>query len=252
MHKPDALDTLPIDGDFRQRGLDMTRIETFTDAAFAFSLTLLVISFDAIPSSYEEMIHALKLIPSFAACFAQISLFWYAHHRWSRCMGLDDKTTIVLSLALVFVTLVYVFPLRIMFSALFSLISNNYLPFDFTHYTYEQIGSIFLIYGIGFIAMSAVICLLYLHSLRRADALQLSELERYIVRCEIGVWFISTLIGLLSCLLAILLPGRYSPLSGLAYALFPIAMPIFDAAIRKQYQQIKSRQEPKPGSVNTN
>jgi uncharacterized membrane protein len=30
----------------RPRGLAMTRIETFTDAAFAFSLTLLVISMD--------------------------------------------------------------------------------------------------------------------------------------------------------------------------------------------------------------
>ncbi|CAN5847200.1 hypothetical protein BH23GEM9_BH23GEM9_04520 [soil metagenome] len=39
---------------FRLRGLEMTRIETFTDAAFAFALTLLVISMDP-PSSLAEL-----------------------------------------------------------------------------------------------------------------------------------------------------------------------------------------------------
>lgn len=45
--------TIPCDSaGFRLRGLDMTRIETFTDAAFAFALTLLVISIDP-PTSMQ-------------------------------------------------------------------------------------------------------------------------------------------------------------------------------------------------------
>lgn len=37
------------------RGDDMTRIETFFDAAFAFAFTVLVISIDEIPNSRPEL-----------------------------------------------------------------------------------------------------------------------------------------------------------------------------------------------------
>jgi uncharacterized membrane protein len=76
-----------VDG-FRQRGEEMTRLETFTDAAFAFAVTLLVVGGgDAIPTNFDELILAMKQVPAFAASFANIMLFWYAHHVWSRRPG---------------------------------------------------------------------------------------------------------------------------------------------------------------------
>ena len=45
------LEGLTVEDRFRLRGLEVTRLDTFVDAAFAFVLTLLVISFDAIPSN---------------------------------------------------------------------------------------------------------------------------------------------------------------------------------------------------------
>jgi hypothetical protein len=71
-----------IDG-FRLRGLEMTRIETFTDALFAFALTLLVVSLD-IPSSYGELTDALRGIPAFALSATLLMVFWSGHHTWSR------------------------------------------------------------------------------------------------------------------------------------------------------------------------
>ena len=56
------------------RGLEMTRTEVFLDAAFAFAVTMLVISFDAIPSSYEEVVLAIKGIPAFI--LAELQLVW--------------------------------------------------------------------------------------------------------------------------------------------------------------------------------
>lgn len=56
---------LPVKNHVRQRGLQMTRLETFIDAAFAFTVTLLVISSDGIPGSYDELVHALKVAPAF-------------------------------------------------------------------------------------------------------------------------------------------------------------------------------------------
>ena len=74
--QPQALDQLPVVKGFRQRGLEMNRVETFTDAAFAFSLTLLVISFDSLPATFEEFLMALRNVPAFAGRFATLGMFW--------------------------------------------------------------------------------------------------------------------------------------------------------------------------------
>ncbi len=77
------LDSLTVESQFRLRGLEVTRLDTFIDAAFAFVLTLLVISFDEIPSNYAEMMAAVKRIPAFVASFALLMMFWLPHRRWS-------------------------------------------------------------------------------------------------------------------------------------------------------------------------
>ena len=43
----------------QERGREVTRIEAFVDAAFAFAVTLLVISCDAIPDSVPALVAAL-------------------------------------------------------------------------------------------------------------------------------------------------------------------------------------------------
>ena len=98
-----------LDG-FRERGQQVTRLEAFVDAAYAFSVTLLVISLDAIPDSIPALIEALKGIPAFAASFAQIAFFWYSHASWSRRYGMNDGAGVWLSLLLVFLVLVFCTP----------------------------------------------------------------------------------------------------------------------------------------------
>lgn len=76
----EQLSALPTEDRFRLRGLSNKRIDAFTDAAFAFALTMLVISFDHVPTSFAELTAPIKNIPAFAASFTQIAMFWYAHH----------------------------------------------------------------------------------------------------------------------------------------------------------------------------
>ena len=66
------VDSCPREGEFRLRGMEMTRIEVFVDAAFAFAVTMLMISFDAIPTSFPEMMAAAKGIPAFMAAVTQL------------------------------------------------------------------------------------------------------------------------------------------------------------------------------------
>jgi uncharacterized membrane protein len=115
----ERLAELPERHGFRLRGLEMTRLETFVDAAFAFATTMLVISQGGVPNTVEQLTMALKDVPAFLASFASIASFWHAHRQWSRRFGLEDGWTVLISLALVFVMLVYVYPLKMVFGALF-------------------------------------------------------------------------------------------------------------------------------------
>ena len=145
------LNSLTVESQFRLRGLEVTRLDTFIDAAFAFVLTLLVISFDEIPSNYAEMMAAAKRIPAFAASFTILMMFWLSHRRWSRRYGLENSKTIWPSLALIFVVLVYVYPLRMIFEGWFSGLSGGYLPTSFSITTYDQVRMLFVFYSAGFL-----------------------------------------------------------------------------------------------------
>ena len=69
-----TLEELPEAHGFRLRGAEMTRLETFIDAAFAFAMTMVVISVNEVPRDYGELVTALEGVPAFAAGFALISL----------------------------------------------------------------------------------------------------------------------------------------------------------------------------------
>ena len=62
---PPDLAGLPRLGGFRLRGIAMTRLETFIDAAFAFAITMLVIASQQIPDDIETLLAAFKNVPAF-------------------------------------------------------------------------------------------------------------------------------------------------------------------------------------------
>ena len=216
---------------FKLRGLDMTRIETFTDAAFAFALTLLVISLDP-PTTMQALTDALGYVPSFVLSATLLMVFWNAHHRWSRRYGLDDSATIILSCLLVFTVLVFVYPLRFMMNALASG-SANLMGLSIG----PDVASLgiagmrdatrmFVVYGAGFMTMSLAITLLNLHAWRQRDVLGLDPVERIETRVEIGTWGILCVAGLLSVVIAAAFPDVV-PMAGAPYALLGIVVPLY-------------------------
>lgn len=222
------VDQCPIEREFRIRGLEMTRIETFVDAAFAFAVTLLVISFDAIPSNYEEMVDALKRVPAFVAAVAQLMWIWWEHNKWSRRFGLEDAMTAFLSAALVVVVMVYVYPLRILAEGAFSWLTNGYLPDAFDLQSIDELRFMFVFLGVGF----ALLCLLFLwmnaYAVRRGAELRLDRVERYHLATTQRVWAGSACTGLLSIALALALPDRWVPLAGFGYAPLGVVLPLIE------------------------
>ncbi len=231
MDKYDALSgrelaTLPVKNGFRQRGMEMTRLETFTDAAFAFAVTLLVIGGgDSIPASFEEMIRALKQVPAFACSFANIMLFWYAHHIWSRRFGLEDAGSVILSLLLIFLVLIYVYPLKAIYSGAIHFFSRGYFESYFGMSSFDDLRSMFLIFGIGYATLSGVIILLNRHALAKQEELALSRLEQFDTQTQIDHWLINIIVPVVSIVLAILLPDRLVVLAGIFYGVFGVVLP---------------------------
>src|SRR5215471_15724698 len=87
---PPELDGLPrLDG-FRLRGVAMTRLETFVDAAFAFAITMLVIAAQQIPDDIETLLAAFKNVPAFVTSIIVLGIFWRGHWLSSRRYGLED------------------------------------------------------------------------------------------------------------------------------------------------------------------
>lgn len=234
----EQLSQLPREDGFRLRGQQVTRLETFVDAAFAFALTLLVIFFETLPTTFDELREALRRVPTFFFCFVLMAMFWSAHNRWSRRFGLDDLASTVWSLGLVLVMLVYVYPLRMVASSGLWLVTGGFVPTELVlsgpAAVYDLLWA-FIIYGFGFGGLAALVWLLNRHALRRADDLGLDALERHETGTEAGIQAILAIsaavsIGASFALLA-LPPERFTYfISGLpmyAYPALGIAIPLY-------------------------
>lgn len=238
-HTAQNLQELPVKNGFRLRGMDMTRTETFTDAAFAFALTLLVVSIDSVPSSYDELWLAVQGIPAFGLACALLFLFWYGHWKWSRRYGLEDFPSIVLSFALVFLMLCYVYPMKYVTTLFIAWITDRRLETGANINSIEELYGIFTIYSIGFVALSIVILLLYLRAWAVRDDLELDGVERHKTRTEIGNWIILSMVGVIAMLMGLFAPRHPMTVPGWAYMLLGILMPAWGIHRDRQLAKLK-------------
>ena len=105
--------------EFRQRSHEVSRIEAFSDVVFGFSLTLLVVSLE-VPRTFTDLLADMRGFLPFAVCFAIFALVWWLHHNFFRRYGLDDGITATLNFVLLFVMLFYTYPLKFLFTGMFS------------------------------------------------------------------------------------------------------------------------------------
>jgi uncharacterized membrane protein len=243
------LSQLPRDNGFRLRGTQVTRLETFVDAAFAFALTLLVIGGANMPESFAELREALRRTPVFVFCFVLIAMFWASHNRWSRRFGLEDTWSTMLSLALVLVVLIYVYPLRVVTASGLYVVTGGFVPSDLQIDPLRlnfELQTAFIIYGAGFALMSLLLYLLNRHALRRAEALGLDALEKLETRGEMAIqaWLLATAVLSIVISLALLAFAGNQPNPLLAgapmfvYMVLGVAAPIQGHRIERAKQRL--------------
>ena len=203
---------MPHKIEFRHRAHEVSRIEAFSDVVFGFAMSLLVVSLEA-PKSYHELIETLRGTLPFAFCFFIFIMIWWEHHRLFKRYALHDATMICINTVLLFVLLVYVYPLKFMAQVAVNRSWNAEIP---------KGGYVFLftIYGLGFTLVFWLLAAMYAHAYRRREKLALNEVERIDTRERIYDDFFMGMFGIVSALLA---RSSYPQFAGLIY--FLIAIP---------------------------
>ncbi len=220
---------------FRLRGHEVKRIETFTDAVFAFAVTLLIVSLE-VPKTFEELLISMRGFFAFAICFTLLMMVWHEQHVFFRRYALDDTWTVVLNSILIFIVLFYVYPLKFLFSLWFSdkIYGVGKNPFSIRA---DQIPQLFFIYGLGFIIIYSIFFLLYVHALRLKGHLQLNPLEVFDTRTKLYTELTMVASGICAVILALVLPVRLADRSGMFYFIIAPALSLVHwrrAVIRKR------------------
>ena len=204
------------DSGFRLRGEDVWRVEGFSDAVFAFAVTLLVVSLE-VPKTFDELLDTMRGFLAFAISFALLLSVWYEHYKFFRRYGLRDTPTLWLNSALLFVVLFFVYPLKF----IFTLVVDQIFGFR------EAVGMVepsqgpllFVIYGGGFIAIQLVFVLLYLRAYSLRDALELDARELLMTRKQMQSFLLNISVGLASIGIAVLGGEGWISWAGLVYFL---------------------------------
>ena len=210
--------------DFSWRGTEVSRLEGFSDAVFAFAITLLVVSLE-VPRTFDELALDMRGFFAFAVCFLLLFAVWHDHYKFFRRYGLTDSVTLRLTAALLFIVLFYVYPLKF----LFTLLIDRLLGFStqvrssgggmVEAIEQAQWPQLMIVYGAGFVAVQVVLFLLYLRAYTLREELELDADELSITREELQGFALNVAVGLVSIALAILLGPGYIQWAGLIYLL---------------------------------
>ncbi len=217
------------------RGHEVTRIEAFSDAVFAFAITLLIVALE-VPHTYEALMECMKFFVPFAICFTMLFMIWYAQNMFFRRFGLHDFYTLILNGILLFFVLFFVYPLKFLFSAMFS-----------SHFHIEsvnQLANLFFIYSGGVACIYILLGLMYHNAIRKQESLELTEIEVFETRSHLLSYLLISFTAICSVILAFLGKG-FIDFAGFIYFLIgPLITILYSVRSKKKKILLRSMAEP--------
>ncbi len=201
--------------DFRWRGRDVTRLEAVSDAVFALALTLVMLA-DGVPSKLSQLRAVFEQILPLGISFTIVGMIWHAHYLFFRRYGLRDGWSAFLNGVLMFLVLLFAYPMKLLFGMLCEVLFGfgSRVPI---REIFDAEFPLLIVYSLGFAAIYLVIALLYRHAWAQRDRLALDEFECAITRQYHQSSWILAGFGLLSATLAAVLPDRLQGIAGWLY-----------------------------------
>ncbi|PXX40179.1 TMEM175 family protein [Undibacterium pigrum] len=230
------------DTDHKQHGyISLHRLDGFSDAVFAFAVTLLVVSLE-VPKSAHELFHLMHGFIAFGVAFTLLMVMWYQHGKFFKRFPITDLWMISLNMALLFVILLYVYPLKFLFVSLFDSMIWKSTGDNFT--SASEIQTLMTIYGAGIIAVNFVFFLMHKHAwrLRERFAMSLSQLNE--LRADMAGNLINMAVAGLSVLI-VLVSKDQGTWSGCIYFLLGPAHWASGAWHGRRYRAIKNQEQGK-------
>ena len=235
-----------LDPRFRYRGMSQTRIETFSDTAFALAITLLVLS-SSVPETFVELKTSMKNVLPFMLCICLITVIWYQHYLFFLRYGLQNARIVVLNVMLLCLILVYVYPLKYLMRFLtefyIALFTRDFrsIEADFGDLLGNSGGNnmqyLMVVYGLGVVMIFLTLALMYAHAYRQREALDLNAYEQFATRSSLIMNLLQGGVALISVLIAAtsLFGSSYSPIiAGFSYFLYPIVLPLAGKQLKKK------------------
>ena len=228
-----------LDTRFNYRGLNQTRIETFSDAVFAFSLTLVVLS-SSVPETVVDLKNSFRNIVPFFACSILIVLFWFQHYIFFLRYGLQDIKTVVINTILLFTLLIYVYPLKSLMTFLYELCAFA-LTGDVSRVSNimnsEEGGWYLMVsYGVGASVLFLTMMWLYYHAYSKRKELGLNEYEQFLTKISIVSNLLMSSIPTLSAILVF--AGVHYAVAGYIYMIYPFVMIPFGVIVRRKSRKL--------------
>lgn len=237
-----------LDSNFRYRGLNQTRIETFSDAVFAVAFTLVVLS-SSVPETFMELRKSIHdIIPSFI-CIVLIVVIWYQHYLFFLRYGLQNIRTVTVNTFLLFLVLIYIYPLKFLARFLVELYSglifgmpDNFMDDFGGEMNSENMTLLMTAYGAGATLIFLAMTWLYRHAHKKREELELNEYETFQTKVSLIQNLLMSSIPFLSTITAFFHPFGHGAwnfgIAGFIYMLYPPVMITFGYKVRKRTKKL--------------
>jgi low temperature requirement protein LtrA len=211
---------------------------------FGFAITLLAISLE-VPKTSADVLHALRGVGSFAITFLMLFGMWRTQFMFFRRYGIEDRKIVWLTGVLLFVLLVFIYPLKFVMGTMFeTLLKHAGFPDPTFHRTAVfpdgDVPPLFAAFGFGFAAVFCVFSLMYRHAYALRETLQLDDVEVFdtieIIGATTKASFVGAALGA-SYLITVFVPQYAIRLQYAGTAVVLVAV----AAILRQRRSRKKR-----------